>query len=368
MVCFDCQKMMRFKEKHDGLLFAWWKIAGWLVSVPCWGVGDYTKGADNGLSVIKLGWFQLVDVLNKWHLWSLFGSFESCILRSEKNRKLWCNPLWNATSLPSWDSNWDINSCSYESVIYPSPKWWWIGAVEASKIAKNGWCMGIEARNPNGSDDPRMRHENKKSSADSFRDWPLEISIPDPPSRVNCNPLYDPNLWIDSILRTPNEHVLFWNTQASTRPLPQQCFSPLLSTFLHFLSVPHWVSSTRSKKIKTWAMFKSVQKTQDTNRHVGDPRPLLPLWKKWWKTQLPLCSPDNFDQVWCLVHLRLARLLLPLLEKWNQCSISSPLGPARTANFEKSVLERLTVVWFGMGSYSLFMESFRERQFTKQKT
>ena len=112
------------------------KIPGWLVSVPCWCLGNYskamwqlfksnsvcslaTKEADNGLFVIKSGWFQLVDVLNKWPLWSLFRSFESCILRS-LYRELWCNPLWNATSLSSWDSkSTETQIVVVRSLFYP---------------------------------------------------------------------------------------------------------------------------------------------------------------------------------------------------------------------------------------------------------
>ena len=94
---------------------AWWpaiclvRIPGWLVSVPCWGVGDYSKamwhqGGELKSLRYQIGMVstcrcsqQVTSLITFWKFWKLH-------LEKRKNRKLWCNPLWNATSLPSWDS------------------------------------------------------------------------------------------------------------------------------------------------------------------------------------------------------------------------------------------------------------------------
>lgn len=85
------------------------KIPGWLVSVPCWCLGNYSKAMwhqGGGQRSLRYEIGMVSTCICSQQVTSLitFRKFWKLHLKKRTNRKLWWNPLWNATSLPSWDS------------------------------------------------------------------------------------------------------------------------------------------------------------------------------------------------------------------------------------------------------------------------
>ena len=202
-------------------------------------------------------------------------------------------------------------------------------------------------------DDPRMSHETKKKKVGWFL-----------PGLVNWNP----TIWIymtQIFVIAPMNWFYFENSGENVLVLKH--------TNVHKTSMDSTVFFLHC----FWHFFISLCPKASGNPKIPNigtdttPKtPNLPLWKKGEKSQLPLCSPNKFDQVSSLEPgpSKTCKTSASSSGEMKSVQYLKPIGTCKNGQLWKSALEKLKVVWFAMVSYSVFfLERFRKLPFTTQK-